>query len=100
MTLDMQGVMSCSRYSFAPNSLHYCGPERQSDMLGYVQHEAADKGLAEILHRFDTLYKYLVLIASSNHIHDPFDRRVVEAYWVGNNLLARVKTNQFAQHLT
>ncbi len=100
MTPDIKGLITCSRYSFAPNSLHYCGPERQNDMLGYVQHNVGDEGLFEILNRFDTLYKYLVLIAQENNIRDPFDRRVVEAYWLGNGLLRAVKAKAFASHLT
>lgn len=99
MTVDLQGLIACSRYSFAPNSLHYCGPERQTDMLDYVASGEGDRGLTEILNRFDTLYKYLVFIASENNIHDPFDRRVVEAYWLGNNLLHNVKTAALGHHL-
>lgn len=100
MTADPQGLLMCSRYSFAPNSLHYCGPERQSDMLGYVKNNAVDRGLTELLNHFDTLYQYLLLIAHQNNIQDPFDRRVVEAYWLGNSLLGNVKVQAFATHLT
>jgi hypothetical protein len=39
---------------------------------------------------FRTLYPYLKLIAHANGICDPFDERVVEAYWLGNDLLERV----------
>ena len=99
MIVDIRGVIACSRYSFAPNSLHYCGPERQNDMLGYVTGSLADDGLVEILNRFETLYPYLVLIASENTIADPFDYRVVEAYWLGNTLLDRVRVKPFAAHL-
>jgi len=99
MIFDRQGLILASSYAFAPNSLHYCGPERQDDMLGYVRLRVADRGLAELLHRFETLYPYLVLIASANHIKDPFDRRVVEAYWLGNTLLRKVKARAFATHV-
>jgi hypothetical protein len=100
MTVDVQGLITCSRYSFAPNSLHFCGPERQNDMLGYVSGSLADRGLMEILNQFETLYPYLLLIASENHIADPFDRRVVEAYWLGNRLLSHVRMQSFAAHIT
>lgn len=100
MIADPQGLLMCGRYSFAPNSLHYCGPERQNDMLGYVQSGVVDVGLAGLLNRFDTLYNYLVLIAQQNNIADPFDRRVVEAYWLGNSLLGNVKVQAFAAHLS
>ncbi len=69
-------------------------------MLGYVKEDVVDEGLIEILHRFETLYPYLVLIAASNGMNDPFDRKVVEAYWLGNKLLGQVKGSSFANHLT
>ncbi len=100
MTHDLIGLLACSRYSFGPNSLHFCGPEKQNDLLGYVTNHNADNGLIEILDRFETLYPYLALIASQNGITDPYDRRVVEAYWVGNSLLSRIKPRAFAAHLT
>jgi hypothetical protein len=39
---------------------------------------------------FDGAFPYLQLIAATNGIPDPLDRRVVEAYWVGNSLLDRI----------
>lgn len=89
------GIVACSKYAFAPNIYHYCGPEKQTDLLGYVKEGHADRGLIEILSQFGTLYTYLVLIASENHIPDPFDPRVVEAYWLGNALTLKVKKNAF-----
>ena len=99
MTFDRQGLILCARYAFAPNSLHYCGPERQNDMLGYIRATEADRGLTELIHGFETLYPYLLLIASANRIQDPFDRRVVEAYWIGNALLRGATVRAFTAHV-
>ena len=90
----MQQVFVCAEF------FHYCGPERQNDILGYVENSAVDIGLAEILNHFDTLYQYLLLVAHQNNIADPFDQRVVETYWLGNSLLGNVKVKAFAAHLT
>ncbi len=100
MTPDPRGLLLCSQYAFAPNSLHYCGPEKQLDLASYLEHQTPDQGLVEILDKFDTLYKYLILIASHNNIPDPFDMRVVEAYWVGNNLLNNVSKYVLGNFLT
>jgi hypothetical protein len=40
------------------------------------------------LERFEALYPYLQLISEATG-YGPFDRRVVEAYWIGNELLDR-----------
>jgi hydrogenase maturation factor len=93
------GLELCSRYAFAPNLFHYCGPEKQSDLLGYITEKKTDRGLTQILSQFDTLYKYLVLIASENTITDPFDIRVVEAYWLGNALTLNVKKSALVTHV-
>lgn len=83
----MDGVMQCSRYAFGPNRLHLCGPEANREIWDYVNDGYTDFGLQKLLRGFETLYPYLERIARSNHISDPFDTRVVEAYWLGNRLL-------------
>src|SRR3989344_3683662 len=99
MTAFQSGLLQCARYSFAPNQLHYCGPERQRDLEAYLELQLTDGGLVGILNQFDTLYKYLRLIASQNLIRHPFDPRVVEAYWLGNSLLTKAKYRPFADLL-
>ena len=58
-----------------------------------------DPGLVLILQKFQAAYPYLKLIANSNNILDPFDTRVVEAYWLGNELLDQVDLTQFCNSL-
>jgi hypothetical protein len=53
-----------------------------------------DGGLAPLLRRFSGALPYLQLIARANGVRDPFDARVVEAYWLGNELLDRVEVRQ------
>lgn len=95
----MDGVMRCSRYAFGPNRLHYCGPARSQEVRGYIDDATVDEGLKEILSRFETMYPYLAHIAHANRIADPLDERVVEAYWLGNDLLERVDRREFHRHL-
>jgi len=94
------GLTRAARYSFAPNHFHYCGPERQNDLQSYVSLHQSDRGLQGILSEFDTLYKYLALIAYENNIRDPFDSKVVEAYWLGNSLLKKTKYQPLFKLLT
>lgn len=96
----MDGILRCSRYSFGPNRLHYCGPDANSELLSYIQSGSSDLGLLHLLRQFKTLYPYLQYIAASNGIKDPFDDRVVEAYWIGNELLESIDKRQFYRHLS
>lgn len=98
-TITADGVALCARYAFGPNRLHMCGPDMNREVLAYIGENAADAGLTNILKEFKTLYPYLEEIAAANHIRDPFDARVVEAYWIGNELLEAIAPKIFYHHM-
>lgn len=98
--MDLKGLALASRYSYPPNSLFLCGPDKKTDLNWYTVTQKADKGTLEILSHFSTLYPYLTLIAQENKIKDPFDQKVVEAYWVGNDLLHKIPIKSFVTHLS
>jgi hypothetical protein len=85
--MTMEGALLFGRFAFPPNQLGYCGPPDHPALLQYVSEEKPDQGLVELGRRFDGAFPYLCLIAHGNGIADPFDQRVVEAYWIGNRLL-------------
>lgn len=99
MDYNPSGLSLCSRFAFPPNMLHFCGPEKQNDLKAYVSQTVSDQGLVEIISKFETLYPYLQLIAIANRIKDPFDPKVIEAYWIGNSLLGNVTKNKLYHHL-
>ncbi len=95
----MDGILRCSRYAFGPNRLHYCGPDANREILAYIQEGVIDPGLQKLLSAFQTMYPYLRHIAEANEIENPFDERVVEAYWIGNELLETIEKKKFYRHL-
>ena len=96
----IDGVSRCARYSFGPNRLHLCGPDANREVLAYLAARESDQGLENLLHKFKTLYPYLALIAHANGIADPFDERVVESYWLGNELFSPVTPQMLLTHFT
>jgi|SRR5271157_508509 len=83
----MDGVALCARFSIATNRLQYCGPRDAEPVLYRAITENAELDHArDALRRFEALNPYLEAIAE-RHGRDPFDAAVVEAYWVGNELL-------------
>lgn len=98
--MDLKGLALASRYSYPPNSLSLCGPDKKSDLKHYSVSLQTDKGTIEILSQFSTLYPYLELIAHKNNIHDPFEKSVVEAYWIGNKLLYSIPIKSFISCLS
>jgi hypothetical protein len=93
------GLTRFARYAFMPNRLGYCGGDDNRALYDYVVADRVDRGLAELLARFTGAMPYLRLIARSNRLADPYDSRVVEAYWIGNDLLQRVEARQLYEHL-
>lgn len=90
----LSGMLRFVRYAFMPNRLRYCGGDDNRTLLDYASEGTVDGGLTPMLRRFTGAMPYLELIASANGIADPFDRRVVGAYWIGNALLDRVEVRQ------
>lgn len=84
------GPVLFARFAFPPNQLGYCGPDANRSLLEYAAAGAHDPDLAAMAAEFSGAWPYLQLIAHSNGIADPLDARVVEAYWIGNDLLDRV----------
>lgn len=95
----MDGVLRCSRYAFGPNRLHYCGPDANAEVKAYIDAGVSDVGLTKLLGQFKTMYPYLKHIAAANDIKDAFDPRVVEAYWIGNELLENISARALHRHL-
>jgi hypothetical protein len=95
----MDGILRCSKYAFGPNRLHYCGPDKNREIFSYIEADEADDELVRLMSQFETMYPYLLHIANANHIKDPLDDRVVEAYWIGNELLEKIPKQKFYAHL-
>jgi len=85
--MTMDGVRLAARFSLPTNRLRYCGPTEGPPILERAISEG--EGLAEarsVIERFESVTPYLNAIARRDG-RDPFDARVVEAYWIGNELL-------------
>ena len=93
-TASFEGTLRFVRYGFMPNLLRYCGGDDNRALLDYGTAGVTDGGLRDLLVRFTGAVPYLKLIARANGIADPFDARVVEAYWLGNELLDTVEVRQ------
>jgi hypothetical protein len=84
--MSAPGALLFARYAYPPNELGYCGP----DGAGALLRAADTEEIARRARRFDGAWAYLEFIAASAGLPDPLDVRVVEAYWIGNDLLDAV----------
>jgi hypothetical protein len=96
----VSGPILFARYAFGPNRLGYCGSDAVDELFAGATVSYDDRGLRELAKTFEGAWPYLELIARANGIPDPLDRRVVEAYWLGNSLLDTVTPQLMADSLT
>ncbi len=90
------GALMFARYAYPPNELGYCGPAGASEML-------APGAVVEIEWRarhFEGAWVYLEYLAGVLGVDDPLSVPVVEAYWIGSDLLDAVEPAALVDHLT
>jgi len=89
----MEDYKLAARYAFMPNRLKYCGPQDSDQILhDYVCGEENLQPLVkDIMKQFHALVIYLDLIKKDKNI---FDKEVLESYWIGNNLIENINTNE------
>lgn len=93
------GMLLFIRYAFMPNHLGYCGGDENEILFEHATEGRPDDRLGPMLAKFTGAVPYLRAIASANGIGDPFDPRVVEAYWIGNDLLEGVEAAELYKSL-
>ena len=95
----ISGPLLFARYALPPNDRGLCGPADNAGLRGYASAGLAGPDLRRLAGQFAGAWPYLQLIATANAIADPLDRRVVEAYWVGNGLLDNVRVAEYGAFL-
>jgi hypothetical protein len=93
------GLQAFVRYAYPPNLRGFCGPGDSTALWDYGRSGVVDDGLVELARAFTGPWPYLTLIAAESRIGDPFDGRVVEAYWLGNELTDRVDLAAFGNRI-
>lgn len=84
-----EGLQLCARFSLPTTERRYCGPVAATAALrGLLTTGGGYEEARLSLRDFEALYPYLEMLAEETG-RDPFDVEVVEAYWLGNDLLER-----------
>jgi hypothetical protein len=84
---ERAGALLFSRYAYPPNDLGRSDADHAQELVACVTGEISVDALGALARGYHVAYPSLALIAHTAGILDPFDVRVVEAYWVGNGLL-------------
>lgn len=100
MRKKWSGLSIAAAYGLVPNKLGYCGPQekkKRERLLDFLRGNISDSEITPIMKQFEGAYCYYRLIARKNNIKNPFDKKVVEAYWIGNSLLEKIKTEDLRE---
>ena len=98
----MPGAVLAAMYAYPPNRHGFCGKKSFAKTLKRYMHGDHDVSTVRELERalkdFRTHYAYLKLIARENDL-EPFDLKVVKAFWIGNHLLDNVSADALSRFL-
>jgi len=85
--MDKALELAC-RFSYITNRLRYCGPKDafKDFRLALEGKRYNNKKIKDELRRYEGLSVYLESIGAINSL-DMFDYKVIESYWLGNDLL-------------
>jgi len=93
----MSGPKIAALYGLIPNRLGFCGP-RQEILKKFLAGKLGIVDVIPVLEKFEAAYSYYELIAQKNKVRTgPLNKRVVEAYWIGNELLEKVTADDLRQ---
>ncbi len=88
----MSGSKLAALYGLIPNRLGFCGPQ-QEQLKKFIAGKLSTSEIIPVLEKFEAAFPYYQLIARKNKINSPFNKKVIEAYWLGNKLLEKVTAN-------
>ena len=92
--MDIKALRFEGRFSIAPNCLGYCGREEAGGKLKECVINGNCLGIEEELKKFIVLYPYLKTISEITKL-PTFSYPVIESYWLGNDLLKKVKDKHY-----
>jgi hypothetical protein len=84
--MSEQGAVRFAQYAYPPNELGYCGPAGARAMLA----PGASADIERRARLFEGAWSYLEVLAEAAGMEDPLDVEVVDAYWLGGDLLDAV----------
>ncbi len=98
--LVVPGELLFARFAYRPNALGYCGGDDAVALLQHIAAGVVDPELVRLCREFEGAYPYLERIAADAGIANPLDADVVEAYWIGSDLLEATNPGDFQIDLT
>lgn len=93
--MNSKALSLCARFALTPNQLGFCGSSKASLILQNCIFQKDCQGVKQELKKFIILNPYLQTLAQICDL-DPFSYQVIEAYWLGNDLLKKCKPSHYS----
>lgn len=94
----INGAQLCARFAYKPSDLKYCGSEESPKDAIMCIKSGSCSAFRKNIKSFKSLYPYLKTISHKYNL-DILDYKVVEAYWIGNDLLKGFTKEDFEFYL-
>ena len=92
--MDTKALQLASRFSLAPNSLGYCGKNTATQRFITCIQSGHCQLVEDELRKFIVLHPYYKTIAKIAK-QPLFSYKVIESYWIGNDLLTKAKPEHY-----
>jgi hypothetical protein len=92
--MDKKALQLNSRFSLPPNSLGYCGKDSAPEKFKSCVIDGKCEGVEEEFKHFIVLYPYLKAISKITRL-PKYSYRVIESYWIGNDLLLEARQRDY-----
>lgn len=92
--MDTRALQLCSRFALIPNQLGYCGHDSAPAKFHGCILNGDCEGVRDEITKFIVLYPYLKTIGEAVQ-KDWYDYDVIEAYWLGSDLLKKIKSKHY-----
>ncbi|GFG50650.1 hypothetical protein CQY20_31770 [Mycolicibacterium agri] len=89
-----RGAEMFAHYAYAPNQLGYCGPAGSTALA-----DGSRREIEKAARQFTGASPYLQVLSQMTGIGDPLDERIVESYWLGGGVGARLDRREFTAQL-
>ena len=92
--MDSKALKLASLFSYSPNHKGYCGRSSAGHVFFRCIRDGICDDVSQELTHFIVLYPYLKTISTAFRL-SAFDYKVIEAYWMGNELLENVPMSAY-----
>ena len=93
------GLLLFCQHAYPASLKGACGQNNLEALRNFIQTGKQPKNIRQVLLGFPSAIKNLKQLSRQSGIKDIFDYRLVEAYWLGNNLLESFPKNKKPFHL-